>query len=245
MILPNMYLFEAAVGGAGDGEQDVVQIQIVAPWQSFNVFPADGIGLTGRVGLDGNEGRHDFQRNVLGLRQSQHDWFGLFLADRNHHVLATIGILDGLDGKHPVARGNQQKSTGIGRRSRCHQGPFRVPQFHGGLCHAPQVCILHVAGNRLVSRGGEAVLRHSPKQRQGDSKDEPCPPDGLSRECCHRTSPSLSMVVPLSLLRGACPVLIHGPLVFREPFSTNGRKSSMNRRCALMRRAAFPLSSPT
>ena len=181
MILPNVHLFEAPVDCAGHGQQDVVQIQIVAPRQGFDVFPADGVGLTGRVGLDGNEGLHDFQGNLLGLRQSQHDQIGRFLVDGHHHVLAPIGILDGLDGKHAVARGNQQESAGIGRRRRRDQGPFRVPQFHDGLRHAPQVCILHVSDNRLAGRGGGAVLRHSPQQRQGDSKHEPYPSDGLSR----------------------------------------------------------------
>ena len=180
MILPNVHLFEAAVDCAGYGQQDVVQIQIVAPRQGFDVFPADGVGFTGRVGLDGSERCHDFQRNILGLRQGQHDRLGRFLVDGHHHVFAPIGILDGLDGKHAVARGNQQESPGIVRRCRSHQGPFRVPQFHGGLCHAPQICVLHVSGYRLAGRSGVAVLRHSPKQRQGDSKDEPCPLDVLS-----------------------------------------------------------------
>ena len=177
MILPNVHLFEAPVDCAGYGQQDVVQVQIVAPRQGFDVFPADGVGFTGRVGLDGHERCYNFQGNILGLRQSQHDQTGSFFVDCNHHVLAPIGILDGLDGKHAVARGNQQEPTGIGRRCRCHQRPFLIPQFHRGLCHATQIRILHVPGNRLAGWGGRATLRPSSKQCQDDPPNEPSLPD--------------------------------------------------------------------
>ena len=163
MLLPDMYLFEAAGDCTGDRRQNVVQVHVVPPGQGFDVFPADGIGLTGRVGLDGHERRDNFQGNILGLRQSQHDQIGIFFLDCNHDVLAPIRVLDGLDGKHAVVRGNQQESTGIGRRCRCHQRPFLIPQFHRGLCHATQIRILHVPGNRLAGWGGRAVLRYSPK----------------------------------------------------------------------------------
>ncbi len=181
MLLPDMHLFEAAGDCTGDRRQDVVQVHIVPPGQGFDVFPADGIGLTGRVGLDRSEGRHDFQSHVLGLRQRQHDGVRRFLTDFDHHVLAPVGILDGLHGKHAVARGKQYERPGIGRRCRCHQRPFLIPQFHRGLRHAPQIRILHVPGYRLAGRSGVAVQRHSPKQCKGDSKEDPCPPDGLSR----------------------------------------------------------------
>ena len=137
MILPNMHLFEAAVDCTGNRDQDVVQIEIVAPWQGFDVFPAHGIGLTGRVGLDGNEGCHDFQGNILGFRQSQHDWTGSFSSDRHHHVFASIRILNGLDGKDTVVRYNQRKLARVGGGFRRDQASFLIPQFHGGLSHAP------------------------------------------------------------------------------------------------------------
>ena len=203
VVLPDVDLFEAAVGGAGNGEQGILQGQIITPWQRFNVSPADGIRLTGRIGLNQKEGGHDFQRNVFRLREGQHDGNGLFLADRNHHVLAPIGILNGLDGKDTFVRNNQRKLARIGCGFRCDQGPFLIPQFHGGLGNAPQIRILHVPGNRLIGWNGSTTLRHSPQQRQGDSEDEPYPPSGLNREqICHRHSPPLSMILPLSLLRG-------------------------------------------
>ena len=127
VILPDVYLFEAAVDCAGDRCQDVMQVQIVTPWQGFDVFPADGIGFTGRVGLDGDEGCYDFQGNILGFRQSQHDWIGSFLADRNHHALASIGVLNGLDGKDAVVRGHQRKLACVGCCFRRDQGSFLIP----------------------------------------------------------------------------------------------------------------------
>ena len=181
MLLPYMHLFEAAGDCTGDRRQDVVQVHVVPPGQGFDVFPADGIGLTGRVGLDGSEGRHDFQSHVLGFRQRQHDGIRRFLSDFDHHVLTLIGILDGVDGEHPFARGNQRERAGIGRRCRRHQCPFLIPQFHRGLCRATQVRVLHVPGYRLAGRSGVDTLRHSPKQHKGNSKENPCPPDGLSR----------------------------------------------------------------